>query len=189
MTTNAVSPSDVTSVTSLMPKRLPANDDVYAEIVAWLIDEAALLDQRQFDEWYSRLATDVVYRMPVRSTLRRGDVPEPDRVYYHLDENHSSLWVRVRQFTDATTYVEDPPSRTRRFVTNIVIEQMSDDKYCVTSHLLILRSKGDSAHFEIFSCGRRDVVRRALEGGLLLAAREIEIDQTSLGTSSVGVLL
>ena len=168
--------------------RLRMTDPRYAEVHEWLVEEAELLDGHQLEAWLARLADDVTYRMPVRPTLENG--ADDSATYYHLDENFESLWVRVHRVLGGSAWAENPPSRTRRIVSNVrVALDATNAEFEASSYLLLLRSRGDATNYEIMSCDRRDRLRR-VEGDLLvLAYREILVDQSSLGMANLSVFL
>lgn len=167
---------------------VPMTSPVYAEAMAWLFEEAELLDANDFYPWLEMLAPDLHYTMPVRATVRRADGPGILRGNHHFDETLGSLTIRARRFLEATEYAEDPPSRMRRFVSNIRVRDDGSDELDVRSYLLVLRSRFDSPAFEIICCDRRDVLRRTPEG-LKLTRREIIVDQSTIGTVNLALFL
>ena len=167
---------------------VPMTSPVYAEAMAWLFEEAELLDANDFYPWLEMLAPDVHYTMPVRATVRRADGPGILRANHHFDETLGSLTIRARRFLEATEYAEDPPSRMRRFVNNIRVRSDGSDELGVRSYLLLLRSRFDSPQFEIICADRHDVLRRTPEG-LKLARREIIVDQSTIGTVNLALFL
>lgn len=160
-----------------------------ASVQGFLEHEASLLDSGRFGEWLDQLSHDVVYRAPVRVTRRVGATSRtPDM--FHFDENRQSLELRVRRLGTGVAWAEDPPSCTRRFVTNVRVELRSPDdaEVSVTSYLLLYRSRGDDGSFDLVSAERHDVLR-AVDGGWRLARREAMVDQTTLGTKNLAVFL
>ena len=169
--------------------RLRMTDPRYAEVSEWLVEEAELLDGRRFEAWLARIAADVSYRMPVRPTIDADDATgTPD--YYHLDENYESLWVRVQRLSGGSAQSERPPSRTRRYVSNVrVATGGRDDELQASSYLLLLRSRRDAPNYETISCERHDRLRRIDGDRLVLASRQILVDQSSLGVSNLSTFL
>jgi 3-phenylpropionate/cinnamic acid dioxygenase small subunit len=161
----------------------------YHAVQAFLYAEAALLDARRHHEWLDLLSDDVSYRMPVRVTLA-GDIR--DSVLSdmdHFDEDRYSLEKRVARFDTSHAWTEDPPSRTRRFITNIrVFPGEGEGELRVISYLLLFRSRGDLAGPDLVSCERHDVLRRA-GGDLRLAHREILVDESVIRTQNLAVFL
>jgi 3-phenylpropionate/cinnamic acid dioxygenase small subunit len=167
--------------------RLHPNDQGYGDVLAWLYDEAALLDDHAFDDWLDVLAPDLVYRVPVRVTRAQGQGDGVSAGLSHFDETRSSLATRVLRLHEASSWAENPPSRTRRVVTNVRVWAV-EGGYATRSALLLVRSRGASPTYELLSGERRDLLRK-VGLGLLLARREVLLDQSSLGMSNLSVFL
>jgi 3-phenylpropionate/cinnamic acid dioxygenase small subunit len=157
------------------------------EVVRWLDHEAELLDAGEFDAWLDLLAEDVRYCMPVRLTRERGAVSDVHQGAPHFMENIGTLRMRVARLHTEFAWAEDPPSRTRRFVTN-VRPHVSTDGVEVRSYLLVYRSRGEDVSPEMISAERHDVLGRTPDG-LRLRRREIQIDQATLGVRNLALLL
>ena len=94
------------------------------------------------------------------------------------------------RLTGKSAWAEDPPSRTRRLITNVLVQQgASENEYAVTSYLMMTRSRFSDEHVDVISCERRDVIRREDSGELKLARREALLDQSVLGTPNLAVFL
>jgi 3-phenylpropionate/cinnamic acid dioxygenase small subunit len=167
--------------------KVRVGDPAYSDVVEFLYTEAALLDDNRFEDWLDLLTDDISYRAPVRSTVAKGDgTGFADQTCY-LDDDRSSLGVRVKRTTSPNDWAEEPPSRTRRFVTNVMVEQAGEELRAVSS-LLLLRSRWDLHRPELISAKRHDLLRRA-DGGMKLARREIFVDQTNLDSPNLGIFL
>lgn len=169
--------------------RVSSGDPLYAEIVDFLIDEALLLDHNRNDEWYELLAEDLVYRMPVRRTVHRSQGLGFDSTMGHFDDDHASMTVRIKRLHSLSAYSEDPPSRVRRFVSNVrVHESDAPGEHAVTSYLLALRSRWDNSDYDVISAQRDDTLRR--DGASFKIARRIMYpDQSVLGTPNLAIFL
>src|SRR5690606_7592247 len=124
--------------------RVPLGSEVYNRILETLYDEAAALDERRFDDWVALLTEDLIYTAPIRLT-RSGPNKDRDvmRTMMHFDENYQSILMRTGRLTKSA-WAEDPPSRTRRFVTNVrVAECEAAGEYEVSSYLYVERSRFD----------------------------------------------
>lgn len=163
-------------------------DPQYFEVMEFLIREAELLDGNRFREWLRCLADDLVYTMPVRMTLKRAAGAGFSDTMSHFDDTLSSITQRVKRLETQSAWAEDPPSRTRRFVSNVRVERVGNDELKVASYLLTLRNRLDTPSFQIISAERKDVLRRT-ENGLKLVKREILVDQSSLGVENLGIFL
>lgn len=172
-----------------MPTPLPYTGETYGEVLGFVYAEAAALDERRHHDWLAMLTEDVVYRMPVRTTTAHSldDSLLPDMA--HFDEDRYSLVKRVERFDTEHAWAEDPPSRTRRFVTNVRGWQGEvEDELLVAANVLLFRSRGDRHPHDLLSAGRRDTLRR-VDGELKLARRELAIDESVLRTQNLAVFL
>jgi len=160
MTVNyATAAIDKTSVMRglVSTQRVPLGSEVYNRLLETLYDEAAALDERRFDDWVAYLEQDLVYTAPLRLT-RNGPNKDRDvvRTMKHFDENYASILMRTGRLSKSA-WAEDPPSRTRRFVTNVRIAQCDTaGEYEVVSYLYVERSRFDNPDNESITAERRD---------------------------------
>ena len=169
--------------------RVPLGSEIYNRLLETLYDEAAALDERRFDDWIAMLAEDLIYTAPIRVT-RSGANKDRDvmRTMMHFDDNYASILMRAGRLSKSA-WAEDPPSRTRRFVTNVrIAERETAGEYEVSSYLYIERSRFDAYHNETISAERRDFWR-LVDGVYKLATREIIVDQSTLGMSNFAIFL
>ncbi|MGH9094029.1 MAG: aromatic-ring-hydroxylating dioxygenase subunit beta, partial [Acidimicrobiales bacterium] len=54
------------------PRRPRVDPGLQADVTAWLVWEAGLLDARRYRDWLTLLTDDVTYRMPVTVTTVGG---------------------------------------------------------------------------------------------------------------------
>jgi len=170
-------------------KRVPLGSPVYNAILETLFNEAAALDERRFDDWTAMLATDLIYTAPIRLT-RTGPTRDRDvmRSMFHFDDDYNSILMRIGRL-HKSAWAEDPPSRCRRFITNVrVAECGTEGEYEVVSYLFLERSRGDNPENERMCAERRDVWRE-VNGSFKLATREIIVDQSVLGMANFAVFL
>lgn len=169
--------------------RVPLGSEVYNRLLETLYEEAAALDERRFDDWVAMLNPDLIYTAPIRLT-RTGPNRDRDvmRTMMHFDDNYASLLMRTGRLSKSA-WAEDPPSRTRRFVTNVRIAECdAAGDYEVVSYLYIERSRGSDHLNETVTAERRDIWR-AGDTGYTLARREIIVDQSVLGMSNFAIFL
>lgn len=172
-------------------KRIASGSPLHSEIVDFLYDEAELLDTLQLKQWSETLTLDIEYNAPLRLTRpNRQQSQTVVRNVQHLHESHGSLMVRIMRITDTrSAWGEDPPSRTRRLVSNVrVFGTDKANEYKVLSYLLVTRSRFDFDDFDLIPCERHDILRRE-NGQLKLARREILLDQAVIGTPNLGIFL
>ena len=171
-------------------QRVPVGSPVYNSIVEFLYDEAELLDGLRLQEWASRLATDLVYTAPLRTTRATAEqTASVVRSTQHYHDDYRSVMGRVLRLSGKSAWAEDPPSRTRRLVTNVRVRTTSvEGEYAVTSYLLITRSRFNFDEFDFVSGERHDVLR-ADGASFKLARREVLLDQAVLGTPNLAIFL
>jgi ethylbenzene dioxygenase subunit beta len=155
----------------------------------FLFHEAALLDDNRLREWLALLTEDVRYQVPIRIAKEQGAEPGITGVAtdgFHLDEDYNSLEMRVERVETGFAWAEDPPSRTRHFVTNVRSEPSPEreDDLAVRSNVLIYRSRWDRPQHDLLSAERRDVLRQT-DGELRLARRLVILDSSALPTHNL----
>jgi phthalate 3,4-dioxygenase subunit beta len=171
---------------------LPYGDPAHLAAHQFLIEEAALLDAADYAGWLGLLCEDIRYVMPVRVTTARGADFDSLADMGHFDEDMYALRKRVQRLATDHAWTEDPPSRTRHFVTNVrtfsgeTLPGTGDLR--VESALLLFRSRGDTREASLISAGRTDLLR-ATADGLRLARREITVDESVLRTQNLAVFL
>lgn len=163
--------------------RLTIGSPAYAEVAEWLYLEARLLDTGDFKAWLALMSKDVTYEMPTRTSVlpKQGSGFHPELGLF--SEDHASLTARVNRLQTDQAWAEQPRSRTRHFVSNILVNEDASGAFHVTSSILVTRIRS-GRHQDILSGERQDILRR-LDGGLRLARREIYLDQTVIETHNL----
>ncbi|MEA3142137.1 MAG: hypothetical protein QOK23_4306 [Gammaproteobacteria bacterium] len=171
--------------------RVAVGSALYNRIVEYMYEEAALLDQLRLQEWAARLAPDLIYTAPLRET-RPMDQQSASmvRTVQHFHDDWRSVMGRIMRLTGTkSAWAEDPPSRTRRLVTNVLVAKTAKpDEFSVTSYLLVTRSRFNSSEYDLISAERRDLLRQDGDS-FKLARREIIVDQAVLGTPNLAIFL
>ncbi len=152
----------------------------------FLYDEAELLDDRRWTEWLALITEDIDYRIPVRSTRDRQTVPSDFSIdAFHIVEGQGALAVRLGRLQN-DSWSENPPSRTRRVVSNVRIKERSEAGIAVRSNLLFYWERAGQS--SVVAAERRDLLRPG-PAGLRLCARLVLLDHTVLPTPSLSVVL
>ncbi|MDX2821996.1 3-phenylpropionate/cinnamic acid dioxygenase subunit beta [Streptomyces ipomoeae] len=154
--------------------------------------EARLLDQHRYADWLELFADDLHYWAPVRTNrLRRQQAladGSPGEVAI-FDETKASLAWRIRRFDSGMAWAEDPPSRTRHLITNVLVRPADEPgEYVAESAFLCYRNRLER-EVDIYAGGRTDVLRRTEAGGLLIARRTILLDQSVLLAKNISTFL
>ncbi|CAI8043636.1 3-phenylpropionate/cinnamic acid dioxygenase subunit beta [Geodia barretti] len=95
-----------------------------------------------------------------------------------------SLRRRIERLDSGFAWAEDPPSRTRHFISNVELESTeSPDEVKVYSNFIMYRTRGERE--EDFYVGSREDILRRSEKGWLIAYRRIILDQTVISAKNV----
>jgi p-cumate 2,3-dioxygenase subunit beta len=159
-----------------MPQAREQNDRTAAavrEMVEdFLYQEAALLDQWRLDEWLDLFTSDGRYLVPT-TDLPDGD-PKKDLVF--IDDDMVRLRARVERLKSRHAHREYPSSRTRRFITNIIIK-VTENGIVVTSSFLIYRFRmGESSPY----VGWYEHKLKQVDGELKIHHRKAVLDMEAL---------
>ena len=160
------------------------------DVEQFLYGEAALLDDGQFEQWLGLFTPDIQYFMPLvtdrlRRHNRRPTSGEHDVKIY--DDDHAMLATRVRRLMMPTCWSEDPPTRSRRIISNVRINEGDRvGELRVESKFIITLCRQDNPA-DFFSGMREDVLRREGDGTFRIASRKIVGDQAVLPMSATTV--
>ena len=173
--------------------------DLLREIEQFLYWEARLLDNRQLHQWAELLADDLRYWMPLRSNVypsssksiasldearqEERELTEPYELAV-MDETRDTLLRRIERLDSGLAWAEDPPSRTRHFISNVEVEATDDpNEVKVYSNFIMYRTRGERE--EDFYVGSREDILRRSGDGWLIAYRKVVLDQTVLSAKNV----
>ena len=166
---------------------LETSVETYWEAYLFLMREAEVLDERHEREWLEMVTEDVEYLMPVRVNRERGEGDGFSEEAFYFQETRGSLELRVKRLETEYAWAEDPPSRTRHFVTNVMVAEGAEEgEVAVKSNLLLYRSRGSDPTADVLSAERRDVLRKQ-DGGWRLRRREILLDHSVVMTHNLSV--
>ena len=159
------------------------------EVEQFLYEEAALLDARRYRDWLALVTDDVHYWMPIRRTVTLSNIDleftKPGGMAY-FDDDRELLEMRVKKLEAGSAWSEDPPSRSRHFVSNVRVLQIEREEITLDVCFRLVRTRLNSELTEWF--GRREDVLRRVEGGFRLARRHIFLDQTVIPSTNMSTL-
>ncbi|WP_180994228.1 aromatic-ring-hydroxylating dioxygenase subunit beta [Bacillus sp. Marseille-P3661] len=159
------------------------------EITDLLYHEAYLLDHRKYKEWLELFTDDVNYKMPLRETVEGVDVDNIATDSFYYDESKAALRTRVNRLYTKSAWVENPATRQRHFISNIMIEGTSNpDEVEVRSYFLYKRNRGSHRDLEELYGERVDTIRK-VNGEWKIAARIIYPDQAVISTMNMSMFL
>lgn len=95
--------------------------------------EANLADENRYDEWEQLWADDALYWIPFGK-----DDPDPRRDASIIYDNRGRIASRIQQLKTGVHWIQDPPSRMRRLITNILVEETPDGELLVNSNFMLV---------------------------------------------------
>jgi biphenyl 2,3-dioxygenase beta subunit len=159
------------------------------EAQEFLHHEAGLLDARDYDAWLDLLTDDIHYWMPIRRTTTAREVSleftEPGGMAL-FDDDKELLTMRVRRLSVGRAWAEDPPSRTRRIISNVRILDIEGSQTLVTCNFQLYRTR--LASEEDTWIGKREDLLRRVDGDLKLARRHVFLEQTVILSQNMSSL-
>lgn len=165
-----------------------SNPELRGECEDFLYYAAELLDDRNLSAWHDLLTEDVTYRAPIRTTRERSNESVFSQESFHMKEDWGTLKVRTERMSNDFAWSEDPPSRTRRNVSNVRILDDDGTEVKLKNNLLVFRQQGDETDPDLLSMERHDTLRRTDEG-FKLAERLVYLDHTIIPTNTLSIIL
>ncbi len=165
-----------------------SQSELWQELMQFYINEAWLLDDRKFREWLDLFTDDVFYFMPRRMNVGRQDLSrelseEGDLAIF--EDNKTYLTMRVDRLDTGMAWAEDPPSRTRHLVGNLVIDPVSDSEVKAKTAFILYRSQHETEQ-DIFAGSREDDLRK-VDGQWKVAKRVIVLDANVILAKNLSV--
>lgn len=163
---------------------------LWLELMQFYIREAWLLDERKLAEWLDLFTDDVLYFMPRRKNVRRR---EADREVTPLgdlaliEDDKTYLQMRVARLESGMAWAEDPPSRTRHLIGNLVVELLASGDVRAKTAFLVYRSHLETDQ-QLFAGSREDLLRR-VAGAWKVARRTIVLDANVLLDKNLSIFL
>ena len=143
------------------------------QVEDFLFREAALLDDWRLDDWVALFAEDGRYVVPT-TDLPDGD-PRRDLVF--IDDDINRLRARAVRLNSRHAHREYPWSRTRRFISNVRVEETPAGELSVSSNVLVYRFRaGEGAPY----VGSVDYTLRRKGGDFQIAYRRATLDLEAL---------
>ena len=149
------------------------HDVTRATIEDFLYEEAALLDEWRLQEWLDLLTEDATYEVP--ST----DMPDGDArtTLFIIADNMERIRSRVRQLLGKSAWAENPPSRTRRLISNVRIREVEGDAIRVTANFAVYRMRFEQVDTYV---GRYEYTLVLRNGALKIRQRRAILDLEAL---------
>src|SRR5262249_35415485 len=137
-----------------------AEADITREMIeTFLYREAVLLDSWQLQPWLELFTPDGAYLVPSLDLPDAG----PEEALYLIDDDHLRLTSRVKQLLDHFAFAENPRSRTRHSVSNILFDVAADGSIHVRANFIVNRFRQELHDIYV---GRYEHVLVRTDGGL-----------------------
>src|SRR6266568_3880489 len=148
-------------------------DVTRATIEDFLYEEAALLDEWRLQAWLDLLTEDATYEVP--ST----DTPDGDArtTLFIIADNIERIRSRVHQLLGKSAWAENPPSRTRRMISNVRVRQIDGEAMHVSANFVVYRLRFEQMDTYV---GRYEYTLVQQEGRLKIRARKAILDLEAL---------
>ena len=162
--------------------------ELWHELMQFYIHEAWLLDERRFREWLDLFTEDVFYFMPRRLNVHRTETdrelaPVGDLAIFEDDKTY--LRMRVERLETGMAWGEDPPSRTRHLVGNLVAEPLPGGEVKAKTAFILYRSHHETEENVFAGC--RDDILRPAGGEWRIARRTIVLDANVILAKNLSV--
>lgn len=133
----------------------------------FLIHEARLLDDGNFDEWLALFTAEAWYWVPSEP----GQVSPADTVSLIYDDRRL-LETRVRRLASPRMYSQEPRSRTTRIVTNVTLEEAGKNACTTRSKFMMIEVRRDAQRIFGGTATHRLV---QADGGIRIAWKRVDL--------------
>jgi 3-phenylpropionate/cinnamic acid dioxygenase small subunit len=161
--------------------------------------EARMLDERLYLQWLGLLTEDILYTIPSRhiptaDPALRGseqlhaidnELERPSATTAPLrEENIFNLAIRADRALKVNAWAENPPARTRRFISNVEVFKTAEGYQCFNNFMLTYSRHSHVNH--TYTGQRRDTLRD-VDGELKISSREIIFDCSVITAPTLGL--
>jgi 3-phenylpropionate/cinnamic acid dioxygenase small subunit len=102
------------------------------QVEQFLYHEAQLMDESRFDEWLALWTEPALYWVP-----SNRDEIDPKREVSLVYDDWVRLQLRVARLKSGFAHAQEPKSRMRRLISNIVIEEAEKGEIVASSNFLL----------------------------------------------------
>jgi len=143
------------------------------EVEDFLYAEAALLDDWRLEEWLALLTDDAMYIVPA-TDARDAD---PATTLSIIADDAQRVRARAEQLLGKHAWAENPPSRTRRLITNVRIRRADASTIEATANFAVHRFRSEVAETFV---GRYEYTLVRRPDGLKIQLRKAILDLEAL---------
>ena len=142
------------------------------DVTQFLYEEAQLLDERRFREWLALFTDDGYYWAPIDP-----DQKSREDGFSIINEAQAGMLIRINRLEHQAAFTEQPPRRTCRSVTNIVIVKEASTEIKIRSKLTMHDYRVCDASVDearVF-CGTQTHCLEKRNGGFAIASKRFDM--------------
>jgi 3-phenylpropionate/cinnamic acid dioxygenase small subunit len=164
------------------------NQALWNELMHFYIREAWMLDERRFKDWLNIFTDDLFYFMPRRKNVTRRDlnreITKPGDLAL-FEESKKDMELRINRLDTGMAWSEDPPSRTRHLIGNLMVESLGENEAKAVTAFIVYKSHLETDQ-DLYAGSREDILRRE-DGQWKVARRTIILDANVLLSKNISV--
>lgn len=153
---------------------VPIVPDIVSRITSFLALEADLLDEWRLDDWFELFEPEARY---VVAPLQRAAESAPEQALCLILDDYERLRARVRHFAGASTWMEQPRSRTRRLVSNLRFLASPSEEIIVRVNFIVYQFRNYESWEFVGSAKYRLVPH---ESEFRIRERSVQLDHESI---------
>src|SRR5207248_2773601 len=111
--------------------------ELQREVEQFLYYEARLIDERRLDEWTELFTDDAVYWIP-----NLDATSDPGSVGPLVYDDRLALSIRAARLQHPAALTQNPPPRTRHFLSNVSVEELESGECATTANQLVYLTRG-----------------------------------------------
>jgi 3-phenylpropionate/cinnamic acid dioxygenase small subunit len=161
---------------------------LWNELMHFYIREAWMLDERRFKDWLNIFTDDLFYFMPRRKNVSRRDLSreltKPGDLAL-FEETKKDMELRINRLDTGMAWSEDPPSRTRHLIGNLMVESLGENEAKAVTAFIVYKSHLETDQ-DLYAGSREDLLRRE-DGQWKVAKRTIILDANVLLSKNISV--
>ena len=140
-----------------------------AELIAFVVREARLLDDKRYEEWNALWTDAGIYWVPL--------VPDqPDGIHHtsHLYEDKLLRTIRVERLKSPRAYSQQPPSRAHHLLQTPTVESSdaAANHHVLRTEFHYTEAQGDEIEFFVGTCFHHLTVQ---DGALRMALKRVNL--------------
>lgn len=147
---------------------------IRAQVELFLIEEAAMLDERRFDDWYALFTPTGTYKVPQAGA---PDDANSAKTLFYIADDHGRLGERIKRMSKPDHHSEYPASICSRLIGNVRILPSDDGFIHAESRYITHRSKNNLT--DVY-CGHHRYLLTDAGGELRIAAKTTYINMNDL---------